>query len=331
MNKTRRARIVEVSMDELTLNELLFGRIFGSKHSSPLKYTLVGKPSPATTLMPGVFFFVNEITDCCLPALSSSTAANQSANAESSQLNSVILADHPPRNQQRLGWKEKAGRFGTTSLGCIGRAATGTGRTRDDRVIIVSRKRDTASRACSLRLGLRRPMIFQFWGGVNEERFRSGGILNTFITNAETDLLGSIAGGKIVPFLQQKGTFPRAVSFAFSSGKSITVGLLSQFNTFEKSSSIAHRRRERRPIVKHGIRGGDEELIVLESDKDPPGLELVDAIVDDTKGGLESVGLVGLLHSGLKNGPGTVHVLQEDAVTIVGRRFLGLCKMDWNA
>lgn len=58
---------VVTANEDILLDELLVGSIFGNEHSSPLKYTFVGNPSPPGMLIPGIFFFVNEITDCCFP------------------------------------------------------------------------------------------------------------------------------------------------------------------------------------------------------------------------------------------------------------------------
>ncbi|KAH0470624.1 hypothetical protein IEQ34_000347 [Dendrobium chrysotoxum] len=50
------------------------GIMSGNEHSSPLKNTFEGYPSPEGTLIPGVFDLVNEITDCCLPGTLGSLA-----------------------------------------------------------------------------------------------------------------------------------------------------------------------------------------------------------------------------------------------------------------
>ncbi|BAU00808.1 hypothetical protein VIGAN_10243900, partial [Vigna angularis var. angularis] len=46
---------------------LLTGNLVGREHSSPLKKTLEGNPSPFAIWIFGEYFLVKEITDCCFP------------------------------------------------------------------------------------------------------------------------------------------------------------------------------------------------------------------------------------------------------------------------
>jgi hypothetical protein len=74
------------------------------------------------------------------------------------------------------------------------------------------------------------PLIFQFCGGMSNDLFKYGGILNTCIWKTEKDLLGSMVGDRIVPFRQHRGNKPRFVSFSLVGGRSIIVGNFSQLN-----------------------------------------------------------------------------------------------------
>lgn len=74
-----------------------------------------------------------------------------------------------------------------------------------------------------------------------------------------------------------------------------------------------------RPVGQHGVRAGDQELVVLEPDGDHPGLEVVGPVVEDGERGLEAVGLVGRVRR-RELGPAGIRVGEEDAVARVGGR-----------
>lgn len=80
---------------------------------------------------------------------------------------------------------------------------------------------------------------------------------------------------------------------------------------------------EGRPVSEDGAGGGDEVLAVAESDKGPPRLEVVKAVVEDREGGFETVWLVsrvGLLQIRRELGSGGVGVGEVHAVAGVRRR-----------
>jgi len=62
--------------------------------------------------------------------------------------------------------------------------------------------------------------------------------LATCIVKTETDLEGSMIRGKMVPFLQQEGIFPKVESSFLVGGKSMMIGLLSHVRTSAKSRPV---------------------------------------------------------------------------------------------
>ncbi|KAF7813551.1 hypothetical protein G2W53_034527 [Senna tora] len=309
----------ELAIENCNLKPLL-GNSIGREHSSPLKNTLLGNPSPPTTLIPEVVFFVNEITDLFLifspskalalneyifskpaNALSISTAANQSAKSVSPQLKSL--------SPQGIGLGTGFRPFKSYQETAISLLFSKGTRSASDGssiagVLAIADMFEGKPEESGFSLGL------TLAGGPHLYSGPAFGIL-------KMTYLGPLMEARWFHFYNKKGFFQAKLEGTLRSRLRTNKAIISERDIGR------HRdiwwRNAGGTIGEHSVGSRDQILVVLKPYENLPRLELVESVIEHGECGLESVRLLRRIGDvGGKLFPAGVGVGQEYAVAGIG-------------